>query len=35
VDLEALRRTASDAGLAVERVEAPGSFFCTVLVRRT
>ena len=35
VDLDALRRTASDAGLAVERVEAPGSFFCTVLVRRT
>ena len=25
---------ASAAGLAVERVEAPGSFFCTVLVRR-
>ncbi len=34
VDLGALRRTASDAGLAVERVEAPASFFCTVLVRR-
>lgn len=34
VDLGALRRTASDAGLAVERVEAPESFFCTVLVRR-
>jgi SAM-dependent methyltransferase len=34
VDLDALRRTASAAGLAVERVEAPGSFFCTVLVRR-
>jgi SAM-dependent methyltransferase len=34
VDLDALGDTASDAGLAVERVEAPGSFFCTVLVRR-
>jgi SAM-dependent methyltransferase len=34
VDLGALRRTASGAGLAVERVEAPGSFFCTILVRR-
>ena len=34
VDLDALRRTAAAAGLAVERVEAPGSFFCTVLVRR-
>jgi SAM-dependent methyltransferase len=34
VDLGALRRTAADAGLAVERVEAPESFFCTILVRR-
>ena len=34
VDLDALRRTAVSADLAVERVEAPGSFFCTVLVRR-
>jgi hypothetical protein len=35
IDLDALRSTASAAGLAVERVEAPGTFFCTVLVRRT
>jgi SAM-dependent methyltransferase len=34
VDLDALQRTASAADLAVERVEAPGTFFCTVLVRR-
>jgi SAM-dependent methyltransferase len=34
VDLGDLRRTAAAAGLAVERVEAPGTFFCTVLVRR-
>ena len=34
VDLDALRSTASDAGLAVERVVAPGSFFCTILARR-
>jgi SAM-dependent methyltransferase len=34
VDLDALRSTASDAGLAVERVEAPGTFFCTILARR-
>jgi SAM-dependent methyltransferase len=34
VDLDALRRTASDSGLAVERIEAPGTFFCTILVRR-
>ena len=34
VDLDDLRRVASVAGLAVERVEAPGTFFCTILVRR-
>jgi SAM-dependent methyltransferase len=34
VDLDALQRTASAADLGVERVEAPGTFFCTVLVRR-
>jgi len=34
VDLDALRRTASDAGLSVDGVEAPESFFCTILVRR-
>jgi SAM-dependent methyltransferase len=34
VDLDDLRDTASAAGLAVERVVEPGSFFCTILVRR-
>ena len=35
VELDALRSTASSTGLTVERVVAPGSFFCTVLVRRS
>jgi SAM-dependent methyltransferase len=34
VDLDDLRAAASDGGLELERVEDPGSQFCTVLARR-
>ena len=34
VDLEDLRATAAECGLEVERVEDPGTQYCTVLLRR-
>jgi SAM-dependent methyltransferase len=34
VDLGALRRTAGDAGLAIERVVGEGTQYCLVLLRR-
>jgi len=35
VDLEALQAAAAEGGLTLERIEGPGTQFCTVLARRT
>jgi hypothetical protein len=34
VDLDAVRASAADGGLQVERIENPGTQYCLVLVRR-